>query len=262
VSKPSFKARLRAGRPAGGCFLELFSPLVAEIVAAAGYESVMIDLEHGPGSPLEVIALLQAIQGRDCAPLLRVETNHPVPIKRVLDLGLAGIMIPAISSPVEAQAAVAACRYPPRGVRGMAAPIVRATGYGASWEDYVAGGADELLVMCQIETAAGLEQVEAIAAVDGVDMLFVGPFDLSANLGHMGRPDHPEVRAAIARVEAAAKAAGRLLGNIPTPERDLAALFDAGYDLVIGDCDNQLLRAAAEEGAGRIKSVLEEGASS
>ncbi len=257
MSKPSFKARLRSGRPAGGCMLALISPMVAEIVAGAGYESVVIDLEHGPGEILDAIALVHAIQGHDCAAMLRVAANDPVLIKRALDIGLSGIMIPAVGSRAEAEAAVAACRYPPLGSRGMAAPLVRATGYGASWRDYVAGGADELLILCQIETASGVEQVESIAAVEGVDMLFVGPFDLSANLGHIGQPDHPEVRAAIARVEAAAKAAGRLLGIIPTPERDVAALFAAGYDLVLGDFDNQLLRAAAEEGANRIKVALE-----
>ncbi len=249
----SFKARLQSGEAADGCFLEMFSPIAAEIMARAGYDSVMIDLEHGPGSIMDAIALIHAVQAWDCAPLLRVAVNGPVAIKRALDIGLAGIMIPAVGSPVEAEAAVAACRYPPRGMRGMAASVVRATGHGAAWQDYVASGADELLVMCQIENVPGVLQVAEIAAIEGVDMLFIGPFDLSASAGHLGEPDHPDVRADIARVEQAAKAADKLLGIIPTPGRSAAELFAAGYDLVLGGADNVLLREAAEADVANLK---------
>ncbi|MGI9384157.1 MAG: HpcH/HpaI aldolase family protein, partial [Methyloligellaceae bacterium] len=197
----SFKARLQAGRSADGCFLEMFNPIAAEIVAQAGFDSVLIDLEHGPGSVLDAIGLIHAVQGSGCAVLLRVEENRPVPIKRALDIGLSGLMVPAVSSRAEAEACVASCRYAPRGIRGMAAPVVRATGYGAHWQGYVAGGADDLLLMCQIETPDGVENVAEVAATDGVDLLFVGPFDLSASLGYLGEPDHPAVREAIDGVE-------------------------------------------------------------
>lgn len=253
----SFKARLRAGRAADGCMIEMFSPIATEIIARAGYDSIMIDLEHGPGSLMDAIAVIHAAQGASCAPLLRVESNAPVAIKRALDIGLAGLMVPAVGSRAEAEAAVAACRYPPDGRRGMAAPVVRASGHGARLRDYLAGGVDELLLICQIENAEGVENVAEIAAVAGVDMLFIGPFDLSASLGHLGAPDHPEVRAAIARGEAAAKAAGKLTGIIPTPERDGPSLFAAGYDLVLGSCDNLLLRLAAEADVAKLKERAE-----
>lgn len=245
------KPRLRSGERAFGCWLELVSPLGAEIVAQAGYDCVLIDLEHGPGSLTDALVALQAIQATAAAPLLRVPANDPVWIKRVLDLGLAGVMIPAVDSAAEAEAAVAACRYPPRGRRGMAAPVARAAGFGAEWKRYVEIADEALLVICQIESRAAVEAAEAIAAVEGLDLLFIGPFDLSANVGHLGEPDHPEVAEMIASVEAAAKAAGKLLGAIPTPERDVGALLKAGYDLILPDVDSLLLRDSARTNLAR-----------
>lgn len=253
--RESFKVRLQAGQAADGCFLQMFHPIGAEIIAQAGFDSVLIDLEHGPGSVLDAIGLIHAVQASACAVLLRVEQNHPVPIKRALDIGLSGLMVPAVSTRAEAEACVSACRYAPRGNRGMAAPVVRATGHGASWKDYVAGGADELLLMCQIETPAGVENVAEVADTDGVDLLFVGPFDLSASLGHLGEPDHSVVREAIGKVERAAKAAGKLLGAIPTPGRTPEELYAAGYDLVVGGPDNGLLREAALAEAAKLKAA-------
>ncbi len=249
------KRDLRAGRPAFGCWLELFSPLAAEIVAQAGYDCVMIDLEHGPGGLMDAIALIHAVQGAGTAPLLRVPANDPVALKRALDIGLAGVMIPSVNARAEAEAAVAACRYPPRGMRGMAAPVVRASGYGADWKAYVQDADEALLVICQIESRPAVEAAAEIAAVEGVDMLFVGPFDLSASVGHLGAPDHPEVRELIAAVERAAKAAGKLLGGIPTPERGVEQLLTAGYDLLLPDMDSLMLRDAARAGLARCRKA-------
>ena len=250
-----FKHRLRAGPPAIGCWLELFSPLAAEIVAQAGYDCVLIDLEHGPGGFLDAISLMHAVQGRPCASLLRVAANDEVEIKRAVDTGIAGLMVPAVNSAAEAAAAVAACRYPPAGRRGVAPIIVRAADYGADWRDYVRRANDELLVMCQIESRQAVEEVAEIAAVDGVDLLFIGPFDLSANLGHMGEPDHAETRAAVGRVEAAAKSAGTLLGGLPTPARSAEELYAAGYNLVLADFDAALLRDGARARVAALRAA-------
>ncbi len=207
MTSSNLKKRMSTQGAQFGCWLEMFSPIAAEVVSQAGYDFVLIDLEHGPGSYLDAISLMQAIQGRDCAPLMRVPSNDEVALKRALDTGVAGVMVPAVNTAAEAEAAVAACHYPPRGRRGMAAAIVRGADYGLRTAEYIEC-AGALLVMCQIESAEAVENVTAVAAVEGVDMLFVGPFDLSAGVGHVGQPDHPEVCALIARVEAAAQAAG------------------------------------------------------
>jgi 4-hydroxy-2-oxoheptanedioate aldolase len=238
------KGRLLGGERVFGGFVSAASPVTAEVMALAGYDCLMIDREHGAGDILNAQMQVTAIRTTECAALMRVPANDPVELKRALDIGLDGVMIPAIDTADQARAAVAGCRYPPAGMRGMAAGLVRASGYGTDLADYMAQGVNQLLVICQIETAGGLERVDEIAAVDGVDMLFVGPYDLSANLGHLGAPDHPDVDAAIARVEAAARRSGKLLGIIPTPGRGIADLFARGFHMVLGGADITLLRDA------------------
>ena len=177
------KRRLAAGGRALGCWLDMVSPLAAEIVALAGYDCVMIDHEHGPGSLMEAIGQIHAISGTSASPLMRVPWNDPVTIKRALDLGVEGLMIPAVSSAEEARAAVAACRYPPAGVRGAAYGAIRASRYGLDRDDYRERVNDNLLLICQIETLQGVEAIPDIARVPGVDVLFFGPYDLSGSAG-------------------------------------------------------------------------------
>jgi 2-keto-3-deoxy-L-rhamnonate aldolase RhmA len=135
----------------------------------------------------------------------------------------------------------------------MAAGLVRASGYGTDLARYMEEAERQLLIMCQIETVTGLQNVEAIAEVDGVDLLFIGPYDLSANLGHLGAPDHPDLDRAIERIQEAARRGGKLLGIIPTPGRDVADLFARGFHMVLGSADIMLLRdgALAEVAAAR-----------
>lgn len=241
----SLKQQLRSGQPVIGCWIELMSPLVAEIVARAGYDCVVIDLEHGPGSTLDAIHIMQALQGQGCAPLIRVTDSGQAGLKRALDAGAAGCMVPSVDSLAEAREIVMACHFAPKGRRGMATSVIRASGFGTREVDYLEAAAEETLVICQIETPEGLSEVEAIADLDGVDMLFLGPNDLAASLGHRGQIDHPEVLAASDRVEAAARAAGKLLGAIPTPARPAVALKAAGYNLIMADADTLLLRETA-----------------
>jgi 2-keto-3-deoxy-L-rhamnonate aldolase RhmA len=246
ASETGLKARMQAGTPAIGAWLTLPSPSVAEIVAGAGYDLVMIDLEHGPAGPADAVALLQAVAGRGPAGFLRVPDNDPVWLKRALDTGIEGVMVPGVASAAEAERAVAGCRYPPRGHRGFAVGMVRASGYGRNVQGYLQEAEARLTVICQIESPQAVDRVEAIAAVEGVDMLFVGPHDLSAQMGFPGQPDHPEVRAAVDRVARAVKTEGKLLGGIATPERPDAELLAAGCDLILSDSDVALLRDAAD----------------
>lgn len=250
----SLKADIEAGAPVFGCWIELYSAFATEVIVQAGYDFLMVDLEHGPGSVMDAALQLQVAQGSGCHGVCRVPKNDDSWIKRVLDVGFAGVMIPAVDSVEDANRAVSSCRYPPLGKRGMAAAIVRAARYGRDCWDYVEAANRDVLVICQIESAAAVEAVEDIAQVEGVDMLFVGPADLSSDMGYVGEVDHPEVMKAVARVEKAAKSAGKLLGAIPTPGRSTQELAAAGYDLIVPGADTILLRDAADAQVESLKS--------
>lgn len=252
-SRPkALKARLAAGDKLLGCFLNSASPIVAELMALAGYDCLMIDAEHSPVGLETALAMASAIKAGGAATLMRVPANDPTYIKRALDIGVDGIMAPAVNSAAEAKALVAACRYPPGGTRGVAVPIIRASGYGLDAE-YAKRADDALLVIAQIETAAAVAEAERIAAVPGIDLVFIGPFDLSASLGHLGEPDHPDAMAAIARTETAVRGRDKWLGAIPTAVRPADRLFAEGYRLVLAGADLMLLREAARAQVERYK---------
>jgi 2-keto-3-deoxy-L-rhamnonate aldolase RhmA len=247
------KQRLNAGDQLLGCFLGSASPLVTEVMALAGFDCVMIDGEHSAVGLETAQIMTMAARGVACDPLMRVSQNDTAEIKRALDIGLDGLMAPAVNSRAEAEALVRACRYPPDGIRGVAVRLVRAASYGLDAERYAKEANDALLVIAQIETMKAVEAVEAIASTPGVDMLFIGPSDLSASMGHIGKPDHPEVQKAIRAVEAAVKRAGKWLGIVPTAGRPADSLFADGYHLVLGAADITLLREAAVAHVGRFK---------
>lgn len=238
------KDRLRAGETCYGAWLGMASQTAAEIVALAGFDCVVIDHEHGPGTLAEGLAVTRVVQSTPCTALMRVPWNDAVYVKRVLDFGVEGIMFPAVNSAEEARAAVSACRYPPEGARGCAIPFVRASRYGLA-DGYQAGCGDNLLVICQIESAQAVEAVPDIARVPGVDMLFVGPYDLSGSIGRLGEFDSPEVRSLVMRAEQAILDSGALYGTLPNPVRSLDALRDVGCNLLVPGSDIGLLRDAA-----------------
>lgn len=241
----SFKKRLLAGGQCYGCWLHLCSPVAAEVLALAGYDAMIIDHEHGSGDLVGAVQIMQAMSATPAAPIVRVPWNDPVALKRALDTGPECVMIPSINSADEARAAVAACRYPPDGMRGAAYGLVRASDYGLAAKAYFDNGQDNLLVICQIETVEAVDAIPEIAAVDGVDMLFIGPIDLSGSIGKLGRFDDPDVIALRERAENAVKASGKLLGGLAVPNLAIADMAARGYDFVTAASDITLLRDSA-----------------
>ncbi len=239
------KQRLLAGERCFGCWLHLCSPIAAEVLALAGYDALITDHEHGFGDLGGAVGIMQAMSATPASPILRVPWNDPVLLKRVLDIGPEGVMIPSVNSVDNARAAVAACRFPPEGVRGAAYGLVRASDYGMASQDYADNGQDNLLIICQIETAEAVDAVPEIAAVDGVDMLFIGPIDLSGSIGKLGQFDDPEVIALRQRAEDAIKATGKLLGGLAVPSLGIADMVSSGYHMVTASSDVTLLRDAA-----------------
>ncbi len=231
---------LKAHQKTVGAWLQLGSPMAAEILAKAQPDWLMIDMEHGPGDIMTLIAQLQAMAPYGVVPLARAPWNDFVAIKRILDAGVMGILVPYVSTAEEARQAVLACRYPPEGIRGVAGSP-RAAGYGMDGRRYLDAANEQILVMVQIETRQGLENVDAIAAVEGLDGIFVGPMDLSCSLGHFADPKHPEVQAQIRQVEEAALRHGKFLGTVAGNIQEAQALYDRGYDLVVPMSDSTAL---------------------
>ena len=210
-----FKQALKDGQQQIGLWNSIPGPLVAEALAGCGFDWVVIDTEHAPTDVPDVLGMLQAMAPYPVSAVVRPAANDPVLIKRLLDFGAQTLILPYIQSAEEAQAAVAAVRYAPRGMRGVAG-LTRASRFGAV-PDYTRRADAEICLILQVETALALSRIEEIAATDGVDGLFIGPADLAASMGHPGSLDHPAVRAAIEdairRITAAGKPAGILTSD-------------------------------------------------
>ncbi|GAB3600384.1 HpcH/HpaI aldolase family protein [Microbacterium tumbae] len=243
---PSFRERLAgSSTPQIGMWVCSGSPLVAEIAAGSGVDWLLIDMEHSANSLDSVLHQLQAVAAYPVAPLVRVPWNDPVIIKQVLDLGAQDLIVPMVSSAAAAEAAVAATRYPPHGIRGVGSALSRS----ARWnrvDDYLQGAGTHVSLTVQIETAAGVENAADIAAVEGVDAVFVGPSDLAASLGRLGQQGHPDVLDAVHRTFAAVQAAGKPVGvNAFDPATADAYLAD-GADFVAVGADVAMLARASE----------------
>lgn len=196
MPKNRFKAKLKAGEKQLGLWCSLGGPTVAEMLATTGFDWITIDTEHAPAEVTDVLPALQALAAYpDVSPIVRPAINDSVLIKRHLDQGAQTLILPYVQTKEEAEAAVAAVRYPPRGIRGVAG-LTRASRYGTV-TDYAARADEEVCLIVQVETVSAMEQLEDIATVDGVDGIFFGPSDLSASMGLTGQPNHPDVKAAI-----------------------------------------------------------------
>ena len=226
-----FKHALAAGKSQIGFWLALANPYTAELCAGAGYDFLVLDGEHAPNDGPLLLAQLQAIAPYGAAPVARPPIGESWIVKQLLDIGAQTILVPMVETREQAEQLVAAVRYPPRGVRGVAT-LTRASRFGHI-PDYLASADAQICLLLQVETLRGLENLDQIASVDGVDGVFIGPSDTAAALGHLGDPGHREVQAviedAIGRIGAAGKAPGILMVNETLARRylDLGALFVA-----------------------------------
>ncbi|MGO4386738.1 HpcH/HpaI aldolase/citrate lyase family protein [Microvirga sp. 2YAF29] len=237
----TLKQRLQNSEKVLGCWTMLGNPHVTEILALAGFDYLILDQEHGLGDPTSLSLQLQAVSATSATPIVRVPWNDHVYLKRVLDAGVEGVMIPSVETAEEARAAVAACRYPPLGRRGTAASTVRASSYGMA-PDYVSTCADNLLIVIQIESAKGVGNIDEILAVEGIDVMFIGPYDLSATVGQMGNLKHPEVAGLIETAESKIKKSGIPMGTVPHPGCTYKDMFARGYQFVNAGSDVARLR--------------------
>jgi 4-hydroxy-2-oxoheptanedioate aldolase len=248
-----FKQALSSFHRQIGLWSGLCSPIGAEIIAGAGFDWIVIDGEHAPNDIPSLLAQLHAMRGGSAEPVFRVPWNDPVIIKRALDVGARSLLVPFVQNAEEARKAVAAARYPPLGMRGVALGP-RANDYGRI-QGYHANAHLDTCVVVQLESKAALKEIEAIAAVEGVDALFIGPSDLAGDFGHLGNPSHPEVRAAIQdaakRIRAAGKSAGSLSGSVDAVE----GLISLGFNFTAVGSDVGLLARAAENVAARFRMI-------
>jgi 4-hydroxy-2-oxoheptanedioate aldolase len=247
------RERVLAGELMGGTFLNLGSSLTAEMAGHAGFDWLLIDIEHGAGDRHELLLQLQAIESTPAAPIVRIAWNDPVLFKRVLDLGPSGIMVPYVQSPEEARRAVAAMRYPPLGIRGVAS-MNRACNFGPGFDEYFRSANSKLLTIVQIETPAAIDHAEEIAAVDGVDVLFVGPMDLSVNLGIACQWEHPLMRAAFANVVNACRKAGKAAG-ILLVNREIERAIADGFSFLALSSDGAMIATGMKEIASAFRQT-------
>jgi len=246
-----FKEALLAGRRQVGLWSALCSPIAAEIIAGAGFDWIVIDGEHAPNDISSLLAQLQAMRGGSAEPVFRIPWNDAVVIKRVLDVGARSLLIPFIQNAEEARQAVSATRYPPRGVRGVSV-MPRASDYGRV-PQYHQSAHLHTCVLVQIESQVALHELEAIAAVDGVDGIFIGPSDLAADLGYLGNPHHAEVQTAIQDAATRIRATGKAAGTLSTDVDDVERLFGLGFQFVAIGSDVGILARNAERLAARFR---------
>jgi 4-hydroxy-2-oxoheptanedioate aldolase len=241
-----FKQRVRGSRPLVGMWVASGSAYCAEICAGSGLDWLLIDAEHAPNDLRSILAQLQAVAAYPVAPVVRPPVADPVIIKQLLDIGVQTLIVPMVENRHEAETLARAVRYPPDGIRGVGSALARASRWNRVG-NYLAGAAEEITLIVQVESRQGLDNLETIVAVDGVDGVFVGPSDLAASLGHLGELDHPEVvsavEGAIDRVSKLGKAAGVNAFSESLARRYLAA----GCHFILVGADVAVLARESEQ---------------
>ncbi len=232
--------RVKSGEFLAGTFLNLGSALTAELAAQAGFDFLVLDCEHGSGDHESLLLQLLAVGRTQAAPIVRITWNEAPRFKRALDLGASGIMVPYVNTEEEARQAAAAMRYPPDGVRGVAG-WNRACGFGTRVMDYIGTANDNVLTIVQIETTEAVANCEAIAGVQGVDSLFIGPTDLSFSMGIPRQIDHPLMIEAYGKVVAACRKHGKAAGILNMKPEELAQNVERGFTLIAMGSDGALV---------------------
>lgn len=239
-----FRRAVRDGQTQIGCWMSLASPVVTEMIGGIGFDWLLLDAEHAPNDVLTLIPQLMSLKDSASAPVVRPPANDSVFIKRLLDSGFVNFLVPFVESAAEAARAVAATRYPPQGIRGVS--VSHRGNRFATVPDYFEIANDNVCVIVQIESRKAVAAIDEILAVDGVDAVFVGPSDLAAGYGHLGRADHPEVQQAIAHVFERAAAAGKASGILAPAQADAERYLAMGCRVVAVCADMGLLKNAAQ----------------
>ncbi|HEX7856765.1 MAG TPA: 4-hydroxy-2-oxoheptanedioate aldolase [Sphingobium sp.] len=240
-----FKQALADGQPQIGLWQALANPYTAEICAGAGFDWLLLDAEHAPNDVPRILSQLQAIANYPVEPVVRPPVGDTTLIKQYLDIGARSLLIPMVEDGEQAEALVRATRYPPDGIRGVGSAIGRASRWNRT-PRYLHEAADDICLLLQIETRAGLGALDSIAATAGVDGIFIGPSDLAAALGHLGNPGHPDVQAVIEDAIARIRAAGRAVGILMADQTLARHYLDLGVTFVAVGTDVTILARGAE----------------
>ena len=250
------KEKLRERKPVVGSWINLPSLEVTEIMARSGFEFLVIDIEHGPANLETIQKMIMVIEGYNCIPLVRVEDNNPISIKKVLDMGSYGVVVPMVNSADSAQKAVKSTYYHPEGFRGVG--LSRAQGYGIEFEKYHQWHRDNLVTIVQIEHTDAIENLEEILSLDGIDASIIGPYDLSASLGCPGKFDERAVKDALARYESMSKRYNKPYGyHIVHPnDKRFAERVKKGYTFIAYGVDEALLAEKCRHEFDCIRNLL------
>ena len=246
---------LRERKPALGFWINLSDPAIAEIAALAGYDWVLIDTEHNPLTEAHVQGLLYAVNGSDVTGMVRVRANREEHVKWVLDAGAGGVIIPSVEDAADARHAVEICKYHPLGRRGYGPN--HASGFWSRTTEYLANANRDILLICQIELASAVAEVEEICQIEGIDGIWIGPTDLAQSLGHLGDPAHPDVRAAVDKVIETANALGKPWGIPVGTLPDLERYIGRGGQVMVMGSDTRMLRVGTTEIVNGARAILE-----
>ena len=260
MSKPfenRAKHLLQEGKKISAAWAQMASPLSTEILCQAGFDLLILDMEHGPNDIPTLMAQMQAMNGYPAVPIVRAPWNDFVMIKRILDVGAYGVLVPYINTKEEAEQVVAACKYPPEGIRGLAGST-RAAGFGQNSRPYFKTANDEILIIAQVETEQSAANIDEILEVSGIDGIFIGPMDLATNMGHLADPSQPDVQKTINAVAEKVFKSGKFLSTISKDWNQAKLLLNQGYQMVTLLSDAVGLAGLASEKVATFRDAFPE----